>query len=311
MKRLFSIVLMAFCCALTYAQTNENANLKVHYTFDSLSSAVGSHTGTLKGSASLTTMAEKPVLSLGANNGYFDMGASVGDIIATLDNFTISTDVYIPSTTALGSNGNFIYTFANSTNIGSAANGCIFFGANETRYTISRTNYNAEKNVIANFRFPTGEWHTLTYRQANNKGELFLDGALVASNNISINPSQLGSTPYNFLGRPCYQGDVYLKDAFYHNFRIYNGAISDATVAELTQDIALLNNELYSTQIDALIASITLDATLLIDDIALPMPEENGIAASVVGTVHLASCAHYAFVRGTPSDADAVLFGHW
>ena len=130
---------MTFCCALTYAQTTENAELKVHYTFASLSSAVGDHTGTLRGSASLTTMAEKPVLSLGANNGYFDMGASVGNVIATLDNFTISTDVYIPSTTALGANGNFIYTFANSTNIGSAANGCIFFGANETRYTISRT----------------------------------------------------------------------------------------------------------------------------------------------------------------------------
>ena len=278
MKRLFSIVLMAFCCALTYAQTNENAELKVHYTFASLNSAVGDHTGTLQGSASLTTMAEKPILSLGANNGYFDMGASVGNVIATLDNFTISTDIYIPSTTALGSNGNFIYTFANSTNIGSAANGCIFFGANETRYTISRTNYNAEKNVKANFRFPTGEWHTLTYRQANNKGELFLDGALVASNNISINPSQLGSTPYNFMGRPCYQGDVYLKDAYYHNFRIYNGAISDATVTELTRDIALLNNELYGTQIEALIANIALDATQLVDDITLPMPEENGIS---------------------------------
>ncbi|MBO5679137.1 MAG: CotH kinase family protein [Bacteroidaceae bacterium] len=280
MKRLFSIILMTFCCALTYAKTTENAELKVHYTFASLSSAVGDHTGTLRGSASLTTMAEKPVLSLGENNGYFDMGASVGNVIATLDNFTISTDVYIPSTTALGANGNFIYTFANSTNIGSAANGCIFFGANETRYTISRTNYNAEKNVIANFRFPTSEWHTLTYRQADNKGELFLDGALVASNNISINPSQLGSTPYNFLGRPCYQGDVYLKDAYYHNFRIYNGAINDATIAELTQDIAPLNNELYGTQIDALMASITLDATLLVDDIALPIPEENGISVT-------------------------------
>ena len=280
MKRLFSIVLMAFCCALTYAQTIENAELKVHYTFASLSSVVGEHTGTLRGSASLTTMAERPVLSLGANNGYFDMGASVGDIIATLDNFTISTDVYIPSTTALGANGNFIYTFANSTNIASDRNGCIFFGANETRYTICLTNYQAEKNVMANYRFPTGDWHTLTYRQAEGQGELFLDGVEVATNSIPINPSQLGATRHNFLGRPCYQGDVYLKEAQYNDFRIYDGAVSDATIATLTQNTTKLNSELYASQIATLMESVTLEATILCEDIVLPTPSSNGISVT-------------------------------
>lgn len=279
-KYLLPTILLTWLCTFSYAQTTESAELKVHYTFDSASSAVGDYTGTLKNGASLTTVAGLPVLTLGSDNGYFDMGAAVGNVIATLDDFTISTNVYIPSTTALGANGNFIYTFANSTNIASDANGCIFFGANETRYTICLTNYQAEKNVIANYRFPTGAWHTLTYRQANNEGELFLDGERVASNTISINPSQLGATPYNFIGRPCYQGDVYLKEAQYNDFRIYDGAVSDATVAQLTQHTTTLNDALYAAQIDALMGKITLDETVLYNDISLPTPSENGISIS-------------------------------
>ena len=280
MKRLSLIALMAWICALSFAQTSEQAELKVHYTFSSLSSAIGDYTGTLQNGASLTTVAGLPVLALGANNGYFDMGASVGNVIATLNDFTISTNVYIPSTTALGSNGNFIYTFANSTNIASDRNGCIFFGANETRYTICLTNYQAEKNVIANYRFPTGDWHTLTYRQAEGQGELFLDGVEVATNSIPINPSQLGATQHNFLGRPCYQGDVYLKEAQYNDFRIYDGAVSDATIATLTQNTTKLNSELYASQITILMESVTLEATILYEDIVLPTPSNNGISVT-------------------------------
>ena len=165
-RHLASAILIMCLSVNLYAQVDGDAELKVHYTFETVVSEVGGHEGTMHNGASLTTFAGLPILDLGANNGYFDMGASVGDVIATLNDFTISTNVYIPSTTALGSNGNFIYTFANSTNIASDANGCIFFGANETRYTICLTNYKAEKNVIANYRFPTGDWHTLTYRQA-------------------------------------------------------------------------------------------------------------------------------------------------
>ena len=280
MKKLFSMLLVAWICALSYAQATEQAELKVHFTFSSLNSAVGGYTGTLRGGASLTTAAGLPVLALGPNDGYFDMGASVGEVIATLNDFTISTNVYVPGTTALGANGNFIYTFANSTNIAGDANGCIFFGANETRYTICLTNYKAEENVIANYRFPTGAWHTLTYRQTGNVGELFLDGVEVATNTIPINPSQLGATPYNFLGCPCYVGDVYLKDAQYNDFRIYDGAVSDATVAELTQNTAALNGELYMAQIDALMERVTLEETVLYNDISLPTPNSNGITVT-------------------------------
>ena len=68
---------------------------------------------TLYNNAELTTLGGMPVLSLGTNSGYFNMGAKVGEVIAALDNFTISTNVYIPTTTSLDGAGNFIYTFSN------------------------------------------------------------------------------------------------------------------------------------------------------------------------------------------------------
>ena len=275
MKRFASTILAICTCLFAHAE------LKVHFTFESLNSAVGSCTGTLRNNATLTEVSGLPVLSLGSDNGYFDMGASVGNVIATLSNgFTISTNVYIPSTTTLGSNGNFIYTFANSTNIGGDANGCIFFGANETRYTISRTNYNAEKNVVANYRFPTGAWHTLTYRQNGNSGELFLNGERVATGNVTVKPSNLGNTPYNFLGRPCYQGDVYLKDAFYNDFRIYDNAVDDATIASLTANLNALNSGMNEMQINELLNQITLGGNTFYDDIKLPTPNQNGITVT-------------------------------
>ena len=275
MRRTILAILAAWACTFVHAE------LKVHFTFESLNSAVGSYTGTLRNNATLTEVSGLPVLSLGSDNGYFDMGASVGNVIATLSNgFTISTNVYIPSTTTLGSNGNFIYTFANSTNIGGDANGCIFFGANETRYTISRTNYNAEKNVVANYRFPTGAWHTLTYRQNGNSGELFLDGERVATGNVTVKPSNLGNTPYNFLGRPCYQGDVYLKDAFYNDFRIYDNAVDDATIASLTANLNALNSGMNEMQINELLNQITLGGNTFYDDIKLPTPNQNGITVT-------------------------------
>ena len=274
MKR-FSTIILATCISIL-----AHAELKVHFTFETLQSSVGNHTGTLKNGASLTHVAGIPVLSLGANNGYFDMGPSVGEVIASLNGFTISTNVYIPSTTTLGGNGNFIYTFANSTNIGSDANGCIFFGANETRYTICLSNYLEEKNVMANYRFPTGSWHTLTYRQIDNVGELFLDGEQVAIGQIPIKPSDLGLTPYNFLGRPCYQGDIFLKDAYYNDFRLYDNAIDDATIALLTANINTLNSGMNEQQIDELMNETTLGSDRFYDDIVLPTPNKNGVTVT-------------------------------
>ena len=254
--------------------------LKVHFTFEDASSRVGEFTGKLYNNASFATLGDLPVLSLGAHDGYFDMGASVGDVIADLEDFTISTNVYIPTTTSLSGNGNFLYTFANSTDIASAANGCIFFraGVSDTRYAISTTHWGNEKKVtVGQSPFTDGDWHTITYRQAGGRGEVYVDGNLAASGKISLEPKDLGATPYNFIGRPCYVGDAYLKGAMYHDFRIYQGAVDDATLSGLAANLAALNTALYEMQIATLMAKISLGAEVLYDDVELFTLGENGI----------------------------------
>ena len=270
----------AYAAHLASLEADSADGLKVHFTFENASSQVGEFTGKLYNNASFTTLGGLPVLSLGGSDGYFDMGSSVGDVIATLEDFTVSTNVYIPTTTSLSGNGNFLYTFANSTDIASAANGCIFFraGVSDSRYAISTTHWGNEKALtVSQSPFTDGDWHTITYRQANGKGEIYVDGNLAVSGSISLEPKDLGATPYNFIGRPCYVGDAYLKDAMYHDFRIYKGAVDNATLATLTANLDALNTALYKMQIAALMAKITLGADVLYDDVELSTLGENGI----------------------------------
>ena len=258
----------------------EADGLKVHFTFEDANSRVGEFTGKLYNNASFATWGGLPVLSLGGSDGYFDMGSSVGDVIATLEDFTISTNVYIPTTTHLSNAGNFLYTFANSTKMAADANGCIFFRANDagdTRYAISMRHWEGEQSLsVSQSPFTDGEWHTITYRQANGKGEIYVDGNLAVSGNISLEPKDLGATPYNFLGRSCYVGDAYLKDAMYHDFRVYKGAVDDATLSNLTDDLEELNKPVYRMQIKELMQMISIDSVLY-HDVELPAPFENGI----------------------------------
>ena len=273
MKRILLIALTVWTCTFAHAE------LKVRFTFEDCHSTAGNHTGVLYNGAELTTIGGLPVLSLGANDGYFDMTASVGEVIATLEEYVISTYVYVPSTTELGGAGNFIFTFANSTDIANRANGCIFMGANRMRYAISPYRWEDEQAVEAGYALPTGEWHAITFVQDRSSAKLYLDQELVAQGGALMAPSKLGATPYNFLGRPCYATDCYLKDAMYCDFRIYDSA-SDLSIGEFTQNLSQLNRNIEEWQVTELMNEVTLSGDRFYDDIVLPTPNENGITVT-------------------------------
>ena len=273
MKRLTSSLLLLCACLFVHAE------LKVQYTFENCNSSVGMHTGTLHNGAKLTTIDGLPALSLGADNGYFDMGTSVGEVIGILEEYVITTNVYIPNTTTLGGAGNFIFTFANSTDIAGNANGCIFLGANGMRYAISPRRWEDEQAIEAGSQFPKGQWHTLTYVQDGSSASLYLDQRLVADGRSLMTPSKIGATPYNFLGRPCYVGDAYLKDAAYNDFRIYDSA-SDINIEEFTKNLDRLNRGMEEWQVTELMNEITLGGDRFYDDIVLPTPNKNGVTVT-------------------------------
>lgn len=259
---------------------NSNAKLKINFDFTSLIDKVGNETASLGNNAQITTLGKMPVLSLGANSGYLDLGSGLGQIIAKLDSFTVSTNIYIPSSTTLGDNGNFIWTFANSTDLGTDQNGAAFLRANDTRYAISKTYYTAESQVTWATAFPKGVWKNVILTQdGSGLAKLYVDGDLKSSANLNIKLSNLGSTKYNFLGRSCYNGDVYLKNAYYNDFRIYEGAISEDSVASLSKKVTDLNKALYTQQIDSAIVSISFPNAVR-QNIVLPSIVGNNVQVS-------------------------------
>lgn len=255
---------------LHYALTTEAAGAQ------QVSDQVGGYTAQLRNSAVVARVNNVPVVDLGSSNGYVDMGAATGDLIATLGDFTIATQLFIPSSSSISGNGNFVWTFANSTNMASTANGNLFFTANATRYAISRTHYSAEQTVRQGSQLPKGYWIQLSYTQSNSVGRIYIDGELVASSAITISPSALGATAYNFIGRSCYSGDAYLKGAMVRDFRIYDGALSSSQVKTLAEMVYPMNTAVYQTTLDAAVQALTMPDTLA-SNYLLPGSTANGV----------------------------------
>jgi hypothetical protein len=258
---------------------DNNALLLAQFDFDKASDSSGTYVGSFKNGAKSSSCLGVPVLDLGANNGYFDLGSGVGSIITSLDSFSISTNIYVPNTTSLTSNGNFVWTFANSPNMASAANGNMFFSAITSRYAITKTSYNAETSVNVNEELPKGKWINVTYTQAYNIGHIFINGIMLSDNAVTLVPSVLGSTSYNYLGRSCYASDVYLKNAQYNKFQIYKGALTESKILTLCEGLQKLNNYLDSIKLADAISKVTMPDSIYAD-LSLIKSTGDGVAVT-------------------------------
>lgn len=250
----------------------------LRYTFSSTLDETGTYNGQLGGSATLSTLNGVPVLELGNRDGYFDMGESVGDIIASLDEaFTISMNVFIPKSYGLGQNGNFIFNFGHSSDTG-----YMFFSANNSRYSITPTNYAQESTLTLAQFFTQGEWVNLTYTQNQHQGSIYLNGQKKITGNVNMLPADLGRTTQNWLGRSPYYGDVFLKDACYSDVRIYNGEVTEDQIASAySQDeLNKLNESVHKEQLSEFINTQQFDFNNIRGNITLPTAFDNGISAT-------------------------------
>ena len=228
------------------------------YNFESVSDTSGNFTGSLNSGAELKTYGSNSVLDLGNGNGYFDFGTDFGSIVSQLDSFSLSTNMFIPATTDLGGNGNFVLTFANSTNMATTANGNMFFAAGSSRYAISKTNWVDESTVKIDNELPKGVWFNMTYTQRAGLGRIFIDGNLKAQGTITVIPKDLGTTPYNFLGRSCYSGDNYLSSALFDNFVVYQGALKESDIWLICESLNPLKAVQDSLYLSSLVESFTI-----------------------------------------------------
>jgi len=275
MKQFKALGIVSFAMLTCAGVMAQQATPLFHHTFDTSTDASGKYTGKVANGAKIEKIGDEGVVSLGNGNGYFDFGANLGELISGLKgDYTISLNVFIPTTTPLGANGNFVFNFSNSSSTGYA-----FFGANTSRYSITPESWNKEQTVSAEMAFPKGEWVNLVIVQNGDNATIYINGESKKTATIKMKPSELGKTPQNWLGRSPFDGDVYLKDARYSDFRLYDSALSADDIKALAADpfIAKQNEEQFKLAIESAIASQNFDFSNVRSNLVLPTSLGEGV----------------------------------
>src|SRR3989339_23331 len=288
LKRILSILSLAGC-TLLHAQENTDSTLKVWFNFngyDATSTSITDNSGnnfvaTLKNEATISASGGiDGVLNLGLNNGFLDLGAVFGNqVINSLEDFTVATYVCISDDAVITNNGNFVFSFGNSEQIATDANGCMFFSAKNTRYAISLTNWTGEQAATTGQPMEKGKWKHLaiSYNSTTKTVKIYLNGATVAtSTNVTLAPKALGTPAYNFIGKSSYalNGDAYLQKTLIDEFRVYNVTLSDSQIVQLGASLPEMNAAWYQIQINDFLGSVDLkDGQLINADITLPTSE--------------------------------------
>ena len=264
-----------------------DTSLKLQYLFtgtalDSVSDNSGNgYKAALKNGAVVKALGRFNVLDLGSSNGYLDLTAKSGTLIGTLGNYTVSLYVYVDPSVDLTALGNFVWTFANSADMGSTANGNMFFSAISNRFAISKTNWTAETSVNANAALTTGSWQQITYTQSGTSGTVYVNGVVAATGTVGVKPSDLGATTNNYIGRSCYAGDAYLLKTMMADFRVYNRALSSTEVISLATSKTALDSAIAVPQVANAKAQLTLSGlNAVITNLTLPVYGGKGVAVS-------------------------------
>ena len=253
MTRLSSTLHAFLLTALTLigtAAAHADTTFPIVFDFSTASDAGGTFTAQLNNGAQLSTFGNTPILDLGTANGYADLGTDFGAAVHAISgDYSISVTLFIPSTTALTANGNFVWCLARS-----SSRGYLFLSAKDSRFAID------EFSVGTNRAMARGRWLTATYVRSGQSGTLYIDGEAVATRQgADLAPADLNDLRQNYLGRSCYNGDVYLVGARYADFRVYDSAI-DATELQALARKAYDLNHLPS------------DIAIAMDEAALTLP---------------------------------------
>lgn len=224
-------------------------DLLVKYDFSSLSDSTVTDAaekhfkGVLKNKAkvrSIGTSVKYNVLSLGDSIGYFDLGPEIGKLMYNLSDYTMSAYYRVDTAYhALTSNGNFLWNLSNGQAAMTDQNGYVIGSLRDQSVSTSPKYYTAASgNQAVTFASVAlaGSWHNFTYTQSGSTGTVYIDGMPMATGAITNLPKttlpksgRLG-TLYNWIGRSCYAGDVYLRKTLVYDFRLYRTALTDEQI---------------------------------------------------------------------------------
>ena len=259
----------------------EEANLKLHFNFENATgNAVpeavsgGTLKGTLQNNAKVEKMGKYHVLNLGSANGYFDMGAGAGKVMAGCTNFTISMYYYVNANQDISGLGNFLFTFSTQETCSSDAGCYYFYALNTQRFAASQAGYGSESSVNANVVSAKGRWVSVVYVLDGSNGTLYVDGQKMLTAPMPKGNETFSNTApvYNWIGRSPFAGDAYLANTKVADIRIYDKALTGGEVTRLALTADDYDNEFrHGTQGDLTKLNTTLEeaSTIIKGDISI------------------------------------------
>ena len=122
------------------------------------------------------------------------------------------------------------------------------------RFAISTSGATGEQKILGNQALNPSGWHQVALTLNAGTGVLYLDGVPIGTNcSLSLDPSSLGGTAHNYLGKSQSASDPYL-DGSLDEFRIYNVGLS---AAEIAATAALGPDQLLSTNAPSITLGLT------------------------------------------------------
>lgn len=180
-------------------------------------------------------------IELNGSDGYVQMP---NGILSGLTDITVSTNVRIDVSNV---NPAWIFTFGSSTDplstVGSKYFGLLEDSSSRFRATITTDRWVGEQNASKGSSLSKGVWKNIVVVISGNTMTLYEDGVAVATNsNTTIDPKDVEYTIANYIGKPAYLADKYLK-ARINDFRIYNRALSQDEINTLASAIDEINSQ--------------------------------------------------------------------
>ena len=247
MKRIMAIIGLLLLMA---GQALAEEHLVMRFDFENVdgknvTDPVSGITAKVMNQASVVEMGSRKVLNLGNGSGYLDMTKSAGEVVRNLSDFTVSVYYRIDGKASLSGAGYFLWCFSQSAANTQTSSPYTAYRLNAQRIATSTGGWGNEVGIELSSESAKGRWIHLLYRQSGQKGELFLDGKCVAqATNMPVLKNTFSGAPaYNWIGRAPFSGDNYLKQTLVSDFRLYDVAVSDATITTLTAETKLLDKD--------------------------------------------------------------------
>lgn len=207
----------------------------------------GGYHGTLAATATHDTGYSAGSVKLdGTSTSYVSLGTG---LLAPLNDFTISTWVRMDAL----STWMRIFDFGTGTSqyMFLTPQASVSGGVSTVRFTIK--NGGSEQQVNYAYTWTLNTWTHVAIKRSHDTTSLYINGNRVAYNTgMTINPSDLGSTSLNYIGKSQYS-DPMLNGSV-DEFRIYNYALSDQNISNLA------NNQLLArtvTTVQAVAPAVT------------------------------------------------------